>query len=378
MKPEIRIALVQDALPYMSGAEKVLAAILELYPQAPVYTLVYNRQAFQGSIFAGHPVIPSWINRLPGAARNYKLYSPLLPLAVEQFDLRGYDLIISHSYAFAHGVLPRPDQLHISFRSTTLRYAWQSFHEFTHRGGRLRGALLAPLLHYLRLWDLAAAQRVDHFLACSGWIADCIWRAYRRTSTVIYPPVEIERFQPLSPRQDYYVTLCRLVAHKRVDLIVEAFSRLDKPLVVIGDGPARRRLQRQAEANVRFLGWQPDETVSEVLGRAKAFVYAGEEDFGIAVAEAQAAGCPVIAYSGGGAAEIVVPGSTGLLYPQQTVEALIESVGCFEKSQADFDPGAIRTNAERFSRPRFQQEFAAHVDNLWQAFEAGIGRWTPG
>jgi glycosyltransferase involved in cell wall biosynthesis len=374
MNPEIRIALVQDALPYVSGAEKVLAAILEMYPQAPVYTLVYNPQAFQGTVFADHPVIPSWINRLPGAARNYKLYSPLLPLAVELIDLRGYDLILSHSYAFAHGVLPRPDQLHISFRSTTLRYAWQSYHEFIRQGSRLRGMLLAPWLHNLRLWDLAAAQRVDHFLACSRWISDCIWRAYRRTSTVIHPPVEVERFQPLSPRQDYYVTLCRLVAHKRVDLVVEAFNRLDKPLVVIGDGPARASLQRQAGPNVRFLGRQPDDTVSEVLGRAKAFVYAGEEDFGIALAEAQAAGCPVIAYRGGGAAEIVVDSLTGLLYPQQSAEALIEAVGCFEENLADFDPGAIRTNAERFSRPRFQQEFAAQVENLWQAFEAGTGR----
>ena len=242
MRPDTpKIAVVFDALAAYSGAERVLEAVLELYPAAPVFSLVYNPPAFTGTSIANHKVYTSCIQHLPGSLIYYRNYLPLLPLAIEQFDLRGYDIVLSFSYAVAHGVLCRPDQLHISYTFAPLRYAWQNSHEYFQHG------ILSPLsrliLHYLRLWDKNASSRVDHFVAISHWTAACIWRAYRRESEVIYPPLETERFKPLSPRGDYFVAFSRLVRHKRLEIIVEAFSRLGLPLVVIGDGPDRKKLE---------------------------------------------------------------------------------------------------------------------------------------
>jgi glycosyltransferase involved in cell wall biosynthesis len=367
MKPDApKIAVVFDALAAYSGAERVLEAVLELYPAAPIFSLVYNPSAFAGTSIAKHKVYTSWVQHLPGSLVYYRNYLPLLPLAIEQFDLRGYDIVLSFSYAVAHGVLCRPDQLHISYTFAPLRYAWQNAHEYFQHGP------LSPLskfvLHYLRLWDKSASSGVDHFVAISHWTAACIWRAYRRESEVIYPPLATERFKPLSPCGDYYVAFSRLVRHKRMEIIVEAFSRLGLPLVVIGDGPERKKLEALSAPNVKLLGWQSDQASAELVGRARAFVHAAEEDFGLVMAEAQAAGCPVIAYGGGSAGEIVQEGRTGLLFEEPTVESLIGAVQRFEKeANLDYRSKAIK-NSHRFSKDKFQKQFSLMVERQWAGF----------
>ncbi len=361
-----KIAVVIDALSTYSGAERVLAAVLELYPAAPIHTLVYQPEPFVDTLIAKREIRTSWIQRLPGAMAHYRDYLPLLPLAVEKFDLRGYDIVLSFSYAVAHGVLCGPDQLHISYTFAPLRYAWQSAHEYFQEG--LLSPAAAVILHYLRLWDRNTAARVDHFAAISKWTAACVWRAYRRDAEVIYPPVEIERFQPLKPRADYYVAFSRLVRHKRLEMTVQAFSKLGLPLLVIGDGPERKKLERLAAPNVRLLGRRSNEAAAELVGRARGLVHAAEEDFGLVMAEAQAAGCPVIAYGRGAAGEIIREGRTGLLFHEATVKSLMEAVECFEEKAQSFSSDEASQNAERFSKGRFQRAFAEMVERQWQNF----------
>jgi glycosyltransferase involved in cell wall biosynthesis len=363
-----RIALVQDALPFMGGAEKVLEAVLEIFPEAPTFTLVYNPDRFRGTIFENHAIYSSFTNQLPWANTHYRSYLPLFPLAIEQIDLREYDVILSFSYAVAHGVLTRPDQLHISFTYTPLRHAWNHYHQALQERGLNKGPIswaVRLFLHYLRLWDFSAAQRVDHFVAISEWVSRLISKAYGRSSRVIYPPVDIDNFQSILPRKDYYLTVSRLAHHKKVDLIVKAFSQLGLPLIVVGEGAEYKHLARLARPNVRLLGWQSDRQIQELLGRAKAFVHAAEEDFGIAIVEAQAAGCPVIAYGSGGALETVISGKTGVLFPEQTVESLVCTVQRFEAIGQDFDISDLRWNASRFSKRRFQQDVINLIFNTW-------------
>lgn len=368
----LRIAFVQDALPFVGGAEKVLAAALEVFPQASIYTLVHNRKALLGTVFAHQKIHTSFIDRLPAAHKEHRTYLPLFPFAVEQFDLRGYDLILSFSYAAAHGILPRPDQLHISFIYTPLRYAWHYYHQYLHESGLhfgLKALLVKLILHYLRLWDQAAASRVDRFVAISQWVARCIWRAYRRPAQVIYPPVEIQKFLPLYPRDEYYIAVSRLVQHKQLAMIVDVFSRLNLPLIVIGDGPERSRLIKLAAPNVKLLGRQPDETVQRLLGRAKACVHAAEEDFGITLVEAQAAGCPVIAFGKGGALETVEDEKTGLLFQEQSVESLAGAIEKFESGRLRFSIADLQANASRFDTAIFKRKIAALVAREWKRFK---------
>jgi glycosyltransferase involved in cell wall biosynthesis len=357
-----KVAMVIDALPGIGGAEKVLMAVMELYPDAPIYTLVYNRAAFAGTPIAARRVIPSVIDRLPKAYKHYRKYLPLMPGAIERFDLGGYDLVLSLSYAVAHGIAVQTGQKHLSYTFTPMRYAWcnigldgveRPHHRFVNW-----------LFGKFRKWDVSAVERVDRLAAVSGYIANCTRRAYRRESTVIYPPVEVERFSPQPERGDYYVTVSRLVAHKRVDLMVQAFNLLGLPLLVVGDGPERSRLERRAQPNVRFLGFQPDEKIAELLGRARSYISAGKEDFGIAAVEAQAAGCPVIAYRRGGALETVIEDQTGLFFDEPVLESLVDAVECFEGRRQIFEPAQIAASVQRFNRRRFLQEFAAFAGNF--------------
>ena len=362
MPEKPRAALVIDALASFTGAERVLASVLELFPDAPIFTLAYDPAAFEGRPIASRRVHTSWIQRLPRGAALYRNYLPLLPMAVESLDLRGYDVVISLSYAVAHGVLCRPDQLHISYTFAPLRYAWQSSHEYFQRG--LVGAASTLIMHYLRLWDFSAAARVDHFAAISRWTADCVQRAYRRPADVIYPPVETGRFHPAQQREEYYVAFSRLVRHKRLELVVQAFSRLGLPLLIIGTGPERRRLEAMAGGNIRFVGWQTDAAAAEILGKAKALVHAAEEDFGLVMAEAQAAGCPVIGYASGAAREIMVEGETGLLFHEQTAEAIAEAVQNFAKQSSKYRLETIVQNAQRFGKDRFKEEFVSMTEKV--------------
>ncbi len=257
MEQNLKVAFVQDALPLWGGAEKVLAAALEVFPQAEVYTLVYRGENFRDSIIARRPVHTSFIDRLPAARSHHRAFLPLMPLAIERFDLHDYDILISFSYAVAHGIRPRPGQLHISYMHTPLRYAWQSEPAASHQGQPVMHFLVEAYLQAFRKWDAGAARRTDHFVSVSQWIAQRVWQAYQRSSDVVYPPVDVDRFRPLLPRSGYYLVASRLVAHKQVDLVVEAFSRSGLPLLVVGTGPEESRLRRTAGSNVRLLGWQP-------------------------------------------------------------------------------------------------------------------------
>jgi hypothetical protein len=291
--------LIHDWLVEFGGAEQILAALFEIWPQAPVYTMIFDPAGQCSDLVSGHTVTPSALQQLPGARRYHRRLLPLMPLAVEQFDLRSYNLLISISYAVAHGVLTQPDQLHINYICTPVRYAWHLYFQYLEEGQLRRGVkswLARSILHYLRLWDVAAANRVDHFVAISHWVAQNVWRVYRRNAEVIYPPVDIEAFEPTAAKEDYYLVVSRLVPYKKVDLIVDVFSQIpDKRLVIIGDGPDMPKLREHAARNVEFLGYQPVDTVRETMQHARAFIIAAEEDFGITAVEAQASGTPVIA-----------------------------------------------------------------------------------
>jgi glycosyltransferase involved in cell wall biosynthesis len=356
------IAFVIDALPGIGGAEKVLMAALELFPDAPVYTLLYNRDKFENTPIACRRVATSFIQRLPFARTQYRKYLPVMPLAMRQFDLCAYETIISFSYALANGVRVHEGQNLFSYTFTPMRYAWSNMG----LDGKPRRSSLTLdwIFHQFREWDRAAAHRVHKFAAVSAWISDWIRRAYRRESCVIYPPVEIERFSPASERDNTFITIARLVPHKRVDLLVDAFNCLGLPLLIIGDGPERRRLELRANENVRFLGFQPDSVIEDLLNRARGYICPGTEDFGIAMVEAQAAGCPVIAFGAGGALEIVIENRTGLFFDESAPESLIAAVKRF--NQASISGHDCAANARRFNKERFLLEMGAFVKNPWE------------
>lgn len=357
--------------------------MLEVLPGAAVFTLIYNRRGLTESPIHNYPVRTSLVNSLPLAHKLYRNYLPILPWAVEQIDLSDFDIVISSSYAVAHGVLTRPDQLHISVTYTPLRQAWHHYHEFIRQKGRMNAVLSIPasvILHYLRLWDKAASDRVDHYIAISNWVAKMIWRYYRRQSEVIYPPVDVHRFKPESPRGDFYLAVSRLVTHKRVTLIKDAFTKLKYPLIIVGDGPEKRKVRQGNPENVRILGWQTEENLQRLMGNAKAFIHAGEEDFGIVLVEAQASGCPAIAYGKGAASEIVIPGKTGILYTEPNVDGLIEAIERFEANKSSFSMNDLIENARRFDRRYFKEKFSQSIEREWLKFTRNAvdyqgGRW---
>jgi glycosyltransferase involved in cell wall biosynthesis len=351
------VAIVHDWLIDRGGAERLLECVLALFPGAPLYTLVSVAGEARRHLPGGHPIRTSFLQHGPFVREHYRLYLPLMPKAVEQFDLSGFDLVISLSHAVAHGARTRSGQTHVNYVHTPMRFAWHQAD--LHLGMTPWRAAARLMMGHLRAWDVAAAQRVSHLIANSHWTRANVWSAYHREAEVVYPPVAVERFRPAPSRDAFYVTVSRLVRHKRVDVILDAFRVLGLPLIVIGDGPERRRLAAMAPDNVRLMGWQPDEVVADVLGRARGFVYAAEEDFGIAPVEAMAAGCPVIAYGIGGVAESVEPGETGVLYERQEAGSLAEAVRTFERSGIDCRPEALHDRARRFGLERFQRQFAA-------------------
>ncbi len=372
MNQQPRIAIIHDWLITQGGAEQVLKSLLEIWPQAPIYTLLYDPEGACGEWTANRQIITSFLQRLPASRKRHRLFLPLMPLAIEQLDLEQYDILLSSSYAVAKGILTRPNQLHISYVHTPMRYAWDLQNLYLRQTGldrKMIGFLARLILHYMRLWDQASANRVDIFLANSRHTAGRIWKTYRREAEVIYPPVDTEYFTPANQGGEYYLTISRLVPYKRIDLIVQAFSEMpDKKLVVIGDGPDCRKLRAQAGKNVTFLGYQPKETLRQYMQNAKAFVFAALEDFGITPVEAQACGKPVIAYRGGGALETVVEGVSGIFFPEQSVESLRFAVQDFETRQHQFDSVTIRQNAERFRKNRFIEEIKEAVEKAWEKF----------
>jgi glycosyltransferase involved in cell wall biosynthesis len=356
----------------------VLEQMIAAFPASEVYTLVDFIAEEERAFLQGRPVHTSFMQRLPFVKTLYRKYLPLAPLAIEQLDVSAHDVVVSSSYAVAKGVLTRADQLHLSYVHSPIRYAWDLHHEYLREGGLawgLRSMIARLILHYIRLYDASTALRVDRFAANSQHVARRIWKTYRRPAQVIYPPVDTDAFQLHTQKDDFYLTLSRLVPYKRIDVAVKAFAAMpDKELVVIGDGPEFQRLKAMAGPNVTLLGFQPDEAVRYYMQRARAFVFAAEEDFGIVPVEAQACGTPVIAYGRGGALETVVPGRTGLFFAAQTPDHLTDAVQRFEAQRAQFEPEAIRAHAERFGVARFRADFQAFVEQAAADFAADATR----
>lgn len=367
------VALVHDWLPVYAGAERVLEQMIHLLPDAELYSLIDFVPEDQRDFLQGKTVNTSFIQRLPFAETKYRYYLPLAPLAIEQFDLRDHDVVISSSYAVAKGALTRSDQLHVSYVHSPIRYAWDLQFQYLQQRGLqwgIRSMIARMILHYIRLFDSTSANRVDVFAANSKHVARRIWKTYRRKARVIYPPVDTEAFTLCEEKEDFYLAMSRLVEYKRMDLIVEAFSEMpDKELIVIGDGPEHERIKKMAGPNVTLLGHQPGEAVQYYMQHAKALVFAAEEDFGIVPVEAQACGTPVIAYGKGGALETVIPGETGLFFGQQTTEAVKDAVDRFVSNRAQFIPGRIRQHAEQFSKARFRQELSDFIEESYDAFQ---------
>jgi len=369
-----RVAVVHDWLTVYAGAERVLEQMLHVLPQADLYSLVDFLPDEQRGFIQHKPVTTSFLQGLPFAQKHYRQYLPLMPLAIEQFDLSSYDLVVSSSHAVAKGVLTGPDQLHVCMCYSPIRYAWDLQHQYLGESGLtrgLKGAAARTLLHRVRLWDARTPNGVDEWIAISRFIARRIYKVYRRGSTIIYPPVDTGGFELRADKDDFYLTASRMVPYKKIDLIVEAFAKMpDKKLVVIGDGPDFEKIRAKASANVQLLGFQPFSVLKDHMQRAKAFMFAAEEDFGIVPLEAQACGTPVIAYGKGGSLETVrgldSDAPTGVYFGAQTVESLQEAVGRFEGAR--FDPAVLRRHAESFSVPRFRDEFSRFVAERYQTF----------
>lgn len=366
-----RTALVHDWLPVYAGAERVLEQIIRVVPDSEVHTLVDFIPDEKRHFLQGRSVHTSFIQRLPFAEKLYRHYLMLCPLAIEGFDLSDYEAVVSSNYAVAKGVLTSTGQLHVSYVHTPIRYAWDLHFQYLQQGGYesgLKRLIARVVLHYLRLYDFSTASRPDLLVANSHFVARRIWETYRRPATVVHPPVDVDKFTLQREKEDHYVTVSRFVPFKRVDVLVKAFSQMpDRTLLVIGDGPERAKLEKQATSNIKFLGYQSGDDIIEPLQNARAFVYAGIEDFGIAPVEAQACGTPVIAYGKGGVLETIRPGETGLFFDQQTPGAVCQAVRKFEKEH--FEPEVIRLNAERFSAERFRTEFANLLNVAWDQFQ---------
>jgi len=358
-----KVALVHDWLFHMRGGEKVLEAIAELLPEAEIYTLFLNRDGLSPSL-REHPVHVSFLNAIPGAERFYQWLLPILPWAVERFDLRGFDLVISSSHCVAKGVRVPPGIPHVSYCHTPMRYAWYFEEEyFSHRPFPVK-QIISWMLASLRRWDLANSKRVSRFAANSKNIASKIQELYGKPAAVIHPPVELPPFKPTSTREDFYLIVSALVPYKRIDLAVQAFTRLGKPLWIVGKGSEEKRLKDRAGDTVRFLGWVSDPELKDLYRNARALIFPGEEDFGIVPLEAQAAGTPVIAFGKGGALETVLSGTTGIFFHDKTADSIEKAIREFEREELRFVPAEIRRHAETFSKVRFQAEFRALLDSL--------------
>jgi len=368
-----KIAIVHEWLASYAGSERVVEQMLRVFPQADLFAVVDFLPPRHRHMLGRRRVQTSFIQRLPFARRAFRGYLPLMPLAVEQFNLDQYDIVLSSSHAVAKGVLTRADQLHISYVHTPIRYAWDLQHEYLRGGGLLTGLrnlLARPILHYLRLWDRLSADRVDAFVANSEYVARRIQKTYRRAADVIYPPVDVERFGLCERKENYYLAASRMVPYKRLDVIVEAFRQMpERRLVVIGDGPEYKRIARRATPNVKLLGYQDNDVLTSHLQRARALVFAADEDFGILPVEAQACGTPVIAYGRGGARETIIEGETGLFFSEQSPESIVAALDRFESHPPIGEAAAIRQHALRFSTARFCQEFSEYVQRAWRRFQ---------
>jgi lipopolysaccharide/colanic/teichoic acid biosynthesis glycosyltransferase/glycosyltransferase involved in cell wall biosynthesis len=370
----MRVAVVHDWLVVYGGAERVLEHILDCYPEADLYSLIDFVPQAQRHFLRGKTPRTSFVQNIPGARRHYPKMLPILPLAIEQFDLSSYDLIISSSYCVAKGVLTGPNQIHVCYCHSPMRYAWDHYHEYLRESKLERGPkswFARWQLHKIRTWDARSSNTVDAFISNSKFVQARIYKFYRRESVVVYPPIETGLFKLQETKENFYVAAGRFVPFKRLDLAVDAFARMpDKRLIMIGDGPEMQKLRAKATPNVEFFGFQPAAVMRRYLSRARAFIFPSEEDFGIVPVEAQACGTPVIAFGSGGALETIRPlsadrsgkGPTGVFFDAQTPESLMAAVHTFEQHEAEFDPVAISQFAAEFSPAVFRRRLVEEVD----------------
>ena len=366
-----RIAIVHDFLTYWGGAEQVLKSLHNIYPEAPIYTLLYDRK--MDRYFAGAKIRPSFLNRLPKSLQKRKKYLlPFLATAAETFDLSEFDIVISSSSSFAKGVIVKSKTIHISYCHTPTRFLWDWYHNYLeeNRLGKIKRLAIVPILHILRLWDRSASERVDHFIANSRHTARRIKKFYGRESSIIYPPVDFERLREYGDNaemadKDYYLIVSRLSAYKKIDIAIQAFNKMNLPLVIIGEGEDRKRLEKMAGKNIRFLGFQPEEKLAAYYKNARALIFPGEDDFGITTAEAMSFGKPVLAYAKGGALEIIMPGKNGELFEDPLPEILADGIRRLNRNMNDYDSEEIKAFAKGFSRERFEKQIRDFIEKIY-------------
>lgn len=377
MSKVINTAVVADWLVTYAGAERVLCEMLKTVPHADLFAVIdFIDETTRKKYFQGKLAQTTFIQHLPFSQKKYRNYLPFMPYAIEQLDVSKYDVVISSSHAVAKGILTGPDQLHISYVHSPIRYAWDLQHQYLNElnlNKGIKSLIIRWLLHKIRMWDYRTSNGVDYFIANSKFIARRIKKVYGRDADVIYPPVNTDMFQPKDNKDDYYVTASRMVPYKKIDLIVESFSHMkDKKLVVIGDGPDMEKIKAKASSNIEILGYQNNDVMQEYMRNAKAFVFAAEEDFGITPVEAQACGTPIIAFGKGGALETVVgknaENPTGVFFEEQKIESVVTAVNSFEREQHIYTPENCRLNALKFSTDRFNQEFSKYIEDKWNLF----------
>lgn len=362
----MKIALVHDWLTNMGGAERLIINFKELYPEAPIYTTVYNPENLDKEL-QNIDVRTSFLQKKKKARTNHQKYFPLMPMAFESFDLNEYDIVLSSSTSCAKGVITNPDTMHVCYCNSPMRYGWEFYYEYTENMGYFKKSLVRYLMNYIRVWDQVSSNRVDYFIANSENVAKRIWKHYRRESVVIHPAVRTKLFNISEIDEDYFLIVSRLVPYKKIDIAVKAFDDLGLPLVIIGGGPELDKLKVMAKDNIKFLGRQPDEVIKEYYSKCRAFIFPGEEDFGITPVEAQASGRPVIAYGRGGALETVVEGETGIFFKQQTVESLKEALNKFDKMK--FDKVKIREHAMQFDEDKFKKKINNFIISSYEEFK---------
>lgn len=372
-----KVAIVHEWLTVYAGSEKVLEQMLEIWPDADLFALVDFLSDENRFFVKDKHAKTSFLQRMPMAATKFRNYLPLMPIAIEQLDLSGYDIVISSSHAVAKGVITGPDQLHVSYVHSPIRYAWDLQHQYLAEAGltrSLKGIMVRCVLHYIRIWDTRTANGVDYFVANSGFIARRIQKVYQRKADVIYPPVDVARFAMSEQKEDFYFTASRMVPYKKILLIVQAFTLMpNKRLIVVGEGPEFEKVKAAATPNVVLLGYQSTDLIVDHMQRARAFVFAAEEDFGITPVEAQACGTPVIAFGKGGSLETVCGGDdptkrTGIFFYEQTPEAIVEAVERFENDKRGFSSLVCRTHAEKFSPAKFRDQLSNFVEKGWAEF----------
>ncbi len=371
----MKVAIVQEWLVTVGGSDKVTKAILDIFPNADIFTLVAKKEICDELGIPWEKVHTSFIQKMPLSTKKHRAYLPLFPFAIEQFDLRGYDVIISSSHCVAKGVLTKEDQLHICYCHSPIRYVWDMYNEYLEESNLAKGIkswLVRYLLHNIRKWDMLSSFRVDFFISNSDYVGRRIKETYRRESTTIHPNIDISSFDLCEDKHDYYLTSSRLVAYKKIDIVIEAFNRMsDKKLIVIGGGPNLETYKKMAGPNVQVSGYQPFDVLKEKMQHAKAFVFAADEDFGMIPIEAESCGTPVIAYGHGGSLETVCYGKTGLFFNEQTPDAIIEAVERFESMGAKpFDYKECRKWAEGFSEARFKKEIKDFVETKYKEFKS--------